>query len=112
MDAYRDLHGTRRLDEFVAEEVRAEVGRCATSLDYANIALHEVTGHGSGKVEPSLKADPAVILGSNYSTMEEGRAQLVADYLLMDPKVLEIGLVPDAACQRVAAAWSTTGLFM
>src|SRR6185295_1357308 len=57
--------------------------------------------HGSGKVSATLKADPSELLAPYYSTMEEGRAELVANYLSFDPKTLEIGILPDAGCQKV-----------
>jgi dipeptidyl-peptidase III len=58
--------------------------------------LHEVIGHGSGKVEERLKGNPAVLLKEQYSALEEARADLVALYFLPDPKLVELGLISEA----------------
>ncbi len=87
-------------DEFVAPESRAEAQRCLSALRFAAVAFHEVTGHGSGKVKPGV-GEPDKVFGSYGSVLEEGRANLVADYMMGDAKTLEIGLLPDAGCVRV-----------
>lgn len=56
-------------------------------------ALHEVIGHGSGKLSPKLTADPATYIKEYYSTLEEGRADLMALWNIWDPKMKELGLV-------------------
>ena len=58
-------------------------------------ALHEVLGHASGKVSPHLKVDPQAALPGYYSTLEEARADLVALYHIWDPKLVEIGIIPN-----------------
>ncbi len=55
--------------------------------------MHEVIGHGSGKVNEALKGNPHMALKEHFSTLEETRADLVALYFLPDPKLVEIGLV-------------------
>jgi dipeptidyl-peptidase-3 len=96
----------KTIDEFAPEETRSEMHRCAKYLEYAATSFHEVTGHGSGKVNADLKGDPAQILAPYYSAMEEGRAERVADWLTGDPKTLEIGLLPDAGCAKVYASYT------
>ncbi len=56
-------------------------------------AMHEVIGHGSGKVNPKLTEDPSVYLKEYYSTLEETRADLMALWHVWDPKTVELGLV-------------------
>jgi len=56
------------------------------------VAMHEVVGHGSGKVSDTLKEDPRVYLKEYYSTLEECRADLVALWDFWDPKLEEIGV--------------------
>jgi dipeptidyl-peptidase-3 len=53
-------------------------------------AMHEVIGHGSGKV--AVPNDPATYLREYYSTLEEARADLVAYWNITDPKLGELGI--------------------
>jgi dipeptidyl-peptidase-3 len=56
--------------------------------------MHEVIGHGSGKVAERLKGSPQSALREQFSAIEESRADLVALYFLPDPKLVEFGIVP------------------
>jgi dipeptidyl-peptidase-3 len=96
-EAYDKASGGEMMKEFAwddAERDRAEKhGSLAGKL---HTALHEVIGHASGVLEPGV--DPEVL--KNYaSPLEEARADLVALYYIMDPKLQEMGLVstPDVA---------------
>jgi dipeptidyl-peptidase-3 len=60
--------------------------------DNLHTALHEIIGHGSGKV--TVPNDPPTYLREYYSTLEEARADLVAYWNIYDPKLAELG-VPD-----------------
>jgi dipeptidyl-peptidase-3 len=55
--------------------------------------MHEVIGHGSGKVSDRLQGSPQSALKEQYSALEETRADLVALYFVPDPKLVELGLV-------------------
>ncbi len=55
--------------------------------------LHECLGHGSGKLLPGIGADA---LKNYHSAIEESRADLFALYYISDPKMISLGLVPDA----------------
>ena len=55
--------------------------------------LHEVIGHGSGKLNPKLTHDFSYYLKEYASTLEEARADLMALWSIWDPKVKELGLV-------------------
>jgi dipeptidyl-peptidase-3 len=55
--------------------------------------MHEVIGHGSGRVSGRLKGTPQAVLKEQYSALEESRADLVALYFLPDRKLVELGLV-------------------
>ncbi len=107
-DTRQELSGAKTIDEFAPAESRAEIHRCARWLEYAATGFHEVTGHGSGKVSPKLAKDPSQLLAPYYSTMEEGRAELVAWHMMGDPKTVEIGLLPDAGCARAFPQYATT----
>ena len=94
-DAYNNAGGTGRLREFAfdEEEIALEMayGEIADKL---HTALHEVIGHASGQIEPGV-GQPKETLKNYRSTLEEGRADLVALYYLMDPKMQELGLVDE-----------------
>ncbi|NOU59117.1 dipeptidyl-peptidase 3 family protein [Marinifilum caeruleilacunae] len=54
--------------------------------------LHECLGHGSGQLLAGVGMDA---LKNYHSTLEEARADLFALYYMMDPKMVEIGLMPN-----------------
>jgi dipeptidyl-peptidase III len=58
--------------------------------------LHEVIGHGSGRVEAHLNGSPQTVLREQYSALEESRADLVALYFIADPKLVELGIMDGA----------------
>ncbi len=95
VDAYNQAGGTDRLKEFAndPEEIELEIayGELADKL---HTALHEVVGHASGQINPGV-GTPKETLKNYSSTLEEGRADLLALYYLMDPKLQELGLVDD-----------------
>ena len=55
-------------------------------------AMHEVIGHASGKLEEGI-AEPKQTIKEYSSTLEEGRADLVALYFMLDEKMVELGLM-------------------
>src|SRR6185295_7402322 len=63
--------------------------------------MHEVIGHGSGKVDERLKGSPQAALREQFSAIEESRADLVALYFLPDPKLVDFGLVPEDAHREI-----------
>ena len=55
--------------------------------------IHEVLGHGSGRMAAGIAAQPQELLKEQYSALEETRADLVALYFCADPKLVELGIV-------------------
>lgn len=95
MDAYDELSkNTGVLEEFAFNKKE-----CALAKKYGSIAsklhvdMHEIIGHGSGKLAPKV-SDPAETLKNYASTIEEARADLVALYYAPDEKLIELGLMP------------------
>jgi dipeptidyl-peptidase-3 len=81
-------------DEFTHSEEEkarnAEYGALASLLD---VDMHEVIGHASGQINPGV-GTPKETLKSYSSALEEARADLVSLYYAMDPKLVELGLMP------------------
>jgi dipeptidyl-peptidase-3 len=65
-------------------------GRYGNDANTLLTAMHEIIGHGSGKVE--VPNDPSTYLQEYYSTLEEARADLVAYWDITDPKMAELGV--------------------
>jgi dipeptidyl-peptidase-3 len=55
--------------------------------------MHEVIGHGSGRMADEVTMPPHRLLAEQYSALEEARADLVALYFLPDRKLVDLGLV-------------------
>lgn len=60
--------------------------------DNMHTDLHECLGHGSGKLLSGVDPDALKAYGS---TLEEARADLFALYYIADPKLVELGLLPN-----------------
>ncbi len=79
-----------------AEELQRAVRWAATAHEVST-AIHEVLGHGSGRVAERLGGQPQLVLKEQYSALEESRADLVALYFMPSPKIAEIGLAAGRA---------------
>ncbi len=94
VNAYENASGEGFSEEFIrTEELRNRSKEHGTLASKLHTALHEVVGHASGKLNPGV-GTPKETLKSYASTLEEGRADLVALYFLLDPKLVELGLMP------------------
>ncbi|MBR4119159.1 MAG: dihydrofolate reductase [Bacteroidales bacterium] len=80
-------------EEFVIDEATRELmNKYGFVSDNLHTDLHECLGHGSGKLLPGVDSDA---LKAYASTLEETRADLFAMYYMADPKIMELGLLPD-----------------
>ena len=81
------------LEEFCYSEEEIKLAK-----DYGTLAsnlhtdLHEVIGHASGQINPGV-GTPKQTLKNYASAIEEARADLVALYYAIDPKLVEIGVM-------------------
>ena len=90
----RQAMGTGPLEEFAASP--EEIAICKKYGEESSTmmtALHEVIGHGSGKLNPRLQGGPETHLKEYYSTLEEARADLMALWNAFDSKLPQLGLV-------------------
>lgn len=95
VNAYNNAGGSGRLKEYAhdQEEIDLEL-QYGKPADKLHTALHEVIGHASGVINKGV-GQPKETLKTYASTIEEGRADLVALYYLYDSKIQELGLVDD-----------------
>jgi dipeptidyl-peptidase III len=87
-----------------SEEELARAEKWGAQASEATTAIHEVLGHGSGRVAEHLNGQPQLALKEQYSAIEEARADLVALYFVPEPRIAEIGLVPEAEQEEVVLA--------
>ena len=84
------------IEEFAATPAEADRNtRYGEEAEDLLTAMHEVIGHGSGKLTDRVKDAPQKYLKEYYSTLEEGRADLMGLWNVWDPKLKELGLVKD-----------------
>lgn len=93
-DAYAQASlGNGFNEEFMWSDAERELSKkYGTLTDNLHTDLHECLGHGSGKLLPGVDGDALKAYGS---PLEETRADLFALYYLADPKLVELGLLPD-----------------
>ena len=81
-------------EEFmIDDEIRKLSSKYGAQCGDLHTDLHECVGHGSGKLMPGVSKDA---LKEHASTIEEARADLFGLYYLADPKLVELGLLPNA----------------
>lgn len=91
-------HGNGFGEEFVIDDATLQlIKKYGDVCDDLHTDLHECLGHGSGKMLPGVTDDSLRAYGS---TIEEARADLFALYYLADPKLVELGLTPDAEAYK------------
>jgi dipeptidyl-peptidase-3 len=98
--ALESARGSRFLEEYGGSPEEIAIGlKYGAEANDLMTALHEVIGHGSGKVDPKLTHEPAYYLKEYFSTLEEARADLMALWNVWDPKLREWGMEsnPDVA---------------
>jgi dipeptidyl-peptidase-3 len=102
LDAYERSMPDSFRQEFTwddAELERAKIwGAFAGEL---TTEIHEVLGHGSGRMADHITVTPQDLLKEQYSALEETRADLVALWFVADPYLSKIGLVSSDEQQAV-----------
>ena len=93
VEAYDNSSGASYLEEFAYSQEEIDRAKAHSKIaSKLHTALHEVIGHASGELNPGV-GTPKETLVNYASTLEEARADLVALFYLMDPKLVELGLM-------------------
>jgi dipeptidyl-peptidase III len=104
-EAYEEAmpEGLRSEFSWTSEEA-ARAKRWGAFSQELTTEMHEVIGHGSGRMGDEITAPPHLLLKEQYSAIEESRADLVALYFLPDPKLAELGLVAAGDQEEIVQA--------
>lgn len=94
MHAYNEAaKGNGFNEEFMIDDsIRSLAEQYGATCSDLHTDLHECVGHGSGKLMPGVSKDA---LKEHASTIEEARADLFGLYYMSDPKLVELGLLPN-----------------
>ena len=98
------------LSEFAWDEAEIQMIRKYGDItDDLHTDLHECLGHGSGQLLPGTSPNA---LGEYSSTLEETRADLFGLYYMADPKLVELGIIPDKDAYKAQyASYIRNGIF-
>ena len=105
--------GHKSIEEFGPDQT--VIQRNIKYGDQANelmTALHEVIGHGSGKLSPRLNSGSEPYLKEYFSTLEEGRADLSALWNVWDPKLKQLGLIEGDQDEVAKAMYDSAAMAM
>ena len=99
------------LSEFAYDQAEIDAQKKYGSLvDEVHTDLHECLGHGSGQILPGVSPNA---LGEYQSTLEEARADLFGLYYIADPKLVELGILPDGEAWKSAySSYIRNGIFV
>ena len=97
--AYADAaKGNGFREEFVIDQPTIDlINRWGHLCDDLHTDLHECLGHGSGQLLTGVSPDALKAYGN---TIEEARADLFGLYYIADPKMVELGLLPDMEAHK------------
>ncbi len=93
---------TSTLTEFAYNKKEVELAKkWGTLADEIHTDLHECLGHGSGQLLPGVST---TAMGEYASALEEARADLFGLYYTADPKMVELGIMPDPEAYKAEYA--------
>lgn len=99
--ALNSARGRSSLREFASSQQEIDtVAKYGEEAEDLMTALHEVIGHGSGKLNPKLTHDASFYLKEYSSTLEEARADLMALWNVWDPKLPEWKMISETGVAR------------
>jgi len=90
------------LQEFAYSKKEIELAKkWGTIADEIHTDLHECLGHASGQLLPGVST---TAMGEYASALEEARADLFGLYYTADPKMVELGIMPDPEAYKAEYA--------
>ena len=93
---------TSTLAEFAYSKKEIELAKKWGGVaDEIHTDLHECLGHGSGQLLPGVST---TAMGEYASALEEARADLFGLYYTADPKMVELGIMPDPEAYKAEYA--------
>ncbi|MBC7930869.1 MAG: peptidase M49 [Rubrivivax sp.] len=111
--AFSRATGSTAIEEFAASVEEIQIAKKhGEEADRLLTAMHEVIGHGSGKLSAKLTREPQVYLKEYFSTLEEARADLMALWNVRDPKLRELGLVSSSEGVEKAMFYSAARVML
>ena len=102
---------TSTLSEFAWNQKEIDLyKKWGTIADEIHTDLHECLGHGSGQLLPGVST---TAMGEYASALEEARADLFGLYYTADPKMVELGIMPDPEAYKAEyASYIRSGLMV
>ena len=99
------------IDEFAySDEEKSLYRKYGPYADEIHTDLHECLGHGSGQLLPGVSS---TAMGEYSSALEETRADLFGLYFTADPKMVELGIMPDKDAYKAEYSnYIRNGLFV
>ena len=99
------------LKEFAWDQAEIDLyKKYGSYADEVHTDLHECLGHGSGQLLPGVAS---TAMGEYSSALEEARADLFGLYYTADPKMVELGIMPDPEAYKAEySSYIRNGLFV
>jgi dipeptidyl-peptidase-3 len=88
------------IKELYLEKYKDVLTKYSNLTNSLHTDLHEIAGHGSGKLLEGVSTD---VIGMYYSVIEETRADLVALYFMADEKMKDFGILDNDVNVKEAA---------
>jgi dipeptidyl-peptidase-3 len=103
LDAYERALPDSYRQEFCWDDAEIErAKRWGAFASELTTEIHEVLGHGSGRMAERIAVTPQDLLKEQYSALEETRADLVALYYVGDSYLSRVGVVSPDEQQAIA----------
>ena len=98
--AYEKAKSSTLINEFyINEDMNHRIKEYGALAGALHTDMHEVIGHASGQINPGV-GDPSETLKNYANALEEGRADLVALYYILDKKLIDMGVMPSLDCGK------------